>query len=152
MWSVCVSWAVRPPVVVPVACFVMETVRRAGTVVSSSTVAVVEVGVTTAFVMHCTAQPVPAEMIGPPSAEAVPVASASIATAAAASFSAVAARVMGAPFGWRMPRRSVVTSGAFGDWAALRGDCADREGDEMPVEAVALISYALTCHLVSLTG
>ena len=99
MRSVWVTAAVRPPVVVAALCFVIETVRWAGTVVSSSTVAEVEVGVTSAFSMHWTAQPVPAEMVGPPSAEAVLAASVSIATRAVASFSAVARRVMGAPFG-----------------------------------------------------
>src|SRR5262245_57866055 len=74
--------AVKPPVVVPEVCFAIETVRCAVTVVASSTFAVVVVGVTSAFVMHCTAQPVPAEMIGP-DAVAVP-ASASAAQAAAA--------------------------------------------------------------------
>ena len=87
----------------------METVRWASTVVSSSTFAEVEVRVTSALVMHCAAQPVPAEMIGPPSAEAVPAASMSVAARAVASFSAVAMRVMGAPFGWRFAPEVVVT-------------------------------------------
>ena len=67
----------------PVACLATQTVTTDTTVVSSSTFAPLAVAVTDAFFTHCTAQPVPAVICGPPSsARAVPAAVASAAAIA----------------------------------------------------------------------